>query len=70
MDIKAAETAHQRESKDQGFNAKKIWSCPCNGCAKAVKQERKRILEELEKIDISKLNGLGMKILLKEIING
>lgn len=66
MDIKAAETAHQRESN----NAKKIWSCPCNGCAKAVKQERKRILEELEKIDISKLNGLGMKILLKEIING
>jgi hypothetical protein len=26
-------------------------------------------LDEIENIDLSKLNGLGMKILVKEIIN-
>jgi hypothetical protein len=66
MDLQAAETAHKREDK---VEAKKSWACPCNGCAKAVKQERKRILDEIESIDLSKLNGLGMKILVKEIIN-
>jgi hypothetical protein len=66
MDLQAAETAHKREDK---VEAKKNWACPCNGCAKAVKQERKRILDEIENIDLSKLNGLGMKILVKEIIN-
>jgi hypothetical protein len=40
MDLQAAETAHKREDK---VEAKKSWACPCNGCAKAVKQERKRI---------------------------
>ena len=66
MDLQAAETAHKREDK---IESKKSWACPCNGCAKAVKQERKRILDEIENIDLSKLNGLGMKILVKEIIN-
>jgi hypothetical protein len=54
MDLQAAETAHKREDK---VEAKKSWACPCNGCAKAVKQERKRILDEIENIDLSKLNG-------------
>ena len=66
MDIQAAENAHKTEGK---IELKKDWACPCNGCAKAVKQERKRILDEIENIDLSKLNGLGMKILVKEIIN-
>lgn len=69
MDLQAAETAHQRDPRDQISYKKKLWNCPCNGCAKAVKQERKRIIEEIEKIDFSKLNGLGMKILVKEILN-
>ena len=69
MDLQAAETAHKREDK---VETKKHWACPCNGCAKAVKQERKRILNELELIDISspsQINALGMKILVQEIIN-
>lgn len=48
------------------------WLCPCNGCAKAVKQERKRILESIESIDIntpSQLNALGMKMLILDIVN-
>lgn len=48
------------------------WKCPCNGCNKAVKQERARITEALEKIDIhspSQINALGMKIFMLEIIN-
>lgn len=64
MDLQAAETDHKIE-------VKKDWACPCNGCAKAVKQERTRILNELELIDInspSQLNALGMKILVKDII--
>lgn len=66
MDLQAAETAHKREDK---VEAKKDWACPCNGCAKAVKQERKRILEEIEQINLEKLNALGMKILIKDVIN-
>ena len=65
MDLQAAETAHKREDKAE---VKKDWACPCNGCAKAVKQERKRILDELDKIDTVKLNGLGMKILVQEML--
>lgn len=66
MDLQAAETAHKREDK---VETKKDWACPCNGCAKAVKQERKRILEEIEQINLEKLNALGMKILIKDVIN-
>lgn len=69
MDLQAAETAHKRDDKAE---VKKDWACPCNGCAKAVKQERKRILNELNLIDInspSQINALGMKILFEEIIN-
>ena len=69
MDLQAAETAHKREDK---VETKKDWACPCNGCAKAVKQERKRILDELNKIDInspSQLNALGMKILVEKIVS-
>jgi hypothetical protein len=50
----------------------KKWACPCNGCAKAVKQERARILEAIESIDInssSQLNALGMKMIFTEIVN-
>ena len=68
MDLQAAETAHKREDKQ---DAKKSWACPCAGCAKAVKQERERILEEINKIDInspSQLNALGMKILVEKIV--
>jgi hypothetical protein len=69
MDLQAAETAHKREDKDQ---PKKAWVCPCTGCSKAVKQERERILQEIENIDIdspSQLNALGMKILIKDIVS-
>lgn len=69
MDLQAAETAHQRD-KEQ-INKKKAWACPCNGCSKAVKQERQRILEELDKIDLhtpSQINAVGLKILITEII--
>jgi len=48
------------------------WKCPCNGCAKAVKQERARITESIEAIDINtpaQLNALGMKLLILDIIN-
>lgn len=69
MDIQAAETAHKRDPRDQISYTKKDWNCPCQGCKKAVKQEKKRILSEIEKINLDKLNGLGMKILIKEIIN-
>lgn len=47
------------------------WLCPCNGCAKAVKQERKRILAALEAIDIdspAQLNAVGFKMIIKEIV--
>lgn len=69
MDLQAAETAHKTVEK---VEVKKDWACPCNGCAKAVKQERKRILEELNKIDIdspSQLNALGMKMLIEKIVS-
>ena len=66
MDLQAAETAHKREDKEQ---LKKAWVCPCTGCSKAVKQERERILQEIESIDMEKLNALGMKILIKEIVS-
>lgn len=59
----------KKEIKEKIFNEKKSWICPCSGCSKAVKQERQRIMQELQNIDISKLNGLGMLILIKEIIN-
>ncbi len=68
MDLQAAETAHQRDPRDQISYTKKSWNCPCNGCKKAVKQERERILAEIENIDMEKLNALGMKMLIKEII--
>lgn len=48
------------------------WKCPCNGCAKAVKQERARIAEAIEAIDINttaQLNALGMKLIILDIIN-
>ena len=48
------------------------WKCPCNGCAKAVKQERARITEAIEAIDINtpaQLNALGMKLIMLDIIN-
>ncbi len=50
----------------------KGWVCPCSGCAKAVKQERSRITEALEAIELdtpSQLNALGLKLLLLDIIN-
>ena len=67
MDLQAAETAHKTEDKE----IKKDWACPCNGCAKAVKQERIRILEMIEAIDLnspSQLNALGFKMLVMDII--
>ena len=48
------------------------WKCPCNGCAKAVKQERARITEAIEAININtpaQLNALGLKILILDIIS-
>lgn len=51
----------------------KKWVCPCNGCSKAVKQERKRIIDEMEKIDLNssyQLNAVGFKILMSDIIKG
>lgn len=48
------------------------WLCPCNGCKKAVNQERSRITEAIEAIDInssSQLNALGMKLIILDIIN-
>lgn len=48
------------------------WACPCSGCAKAVKQERLRITEALEAIDLnttSQINAVGLKILILDIIN-
>jgi len=50
----------------------KSWACPCNGCAKAVKQERARITEAIENIDLnspSQLNALGMKLFILDIVN-
>jgi hypothetical protein len=64
MDLQAAENAHKKKEEP-----KVTWKCPC---AKAVKQERQRIIQEIENIDLNtpaQLNGLGMKILVKEIIN-
>jgi hypothetical protein len=73
MDIEAAESAHKRDPRDQISYTKKSWNCPCNGCKKAVKQERERILQEISKIDLdtpAQLNGLGMKILVEQIVKG
>jgi len=70
MDLQAAETAHQRD-KEPVVEKKKAWACPCNGCSKAVKQERQRILEELENIDIhspAQLNAVGFKQVVTEIV--
>ena len=64
MDLEAA----QRDPRDQISYTKKSWHCPCNGCKKAVKQERERIINEIENIDLNKLNGLGMKILVLDIV--
>jgi len=67
MDLQAAENAHKKKEEP-----KVSWKCPCNGCAKAVKQERQRIIQEIEKIDLkstSQVNGLGMKMLVMEIVN-
>ena len=50
----------------------KSWNCPCNGCAKAVKQERMRLTEAIEAIDIdapTQLNALGLKMLILDLIN-
>jgi hypothetical protein len=68
MDLQAAENAHKVEKKEEV----KSWNCPCNGCAKAVKQERKRILDELNKIELHdqhQTNAIGLKILMQEIID-
>jgi len=49
-----------------------MWKCPCNGCKKAVIQERERITKSIEDIDInttSQLNALGLKMLIMNIIN-
>ena len=64
MDLQAAD----RDPRDQISYTKKSWSCPCNGCAKAAKQERLRIQEEINKIDLTDLNGLGMKMLVLDIV--
>ena len=72
MDLQAVETAHQRDPRDQISYSKKAWSCPCNGCKKAVKQERERILEELNKINLNipaQLNAVGLKMLIVDIVN-
>jgi hypothetical protein len=72
MDIEAANTAHQRDPRDQISYVKKSWKCPCNGCKKAAKQERERILEELSKIDLNapyQLNAVGLMQLVNDIIN-
>ncbi len=56
----------QPEAKPKG------WACPCNGCAKAVKQERTRLTEAIEAIDLdstSQLNALGLKMIILDIIN-
>ena len=72
MDLQAAETAHQRDPRDQISYTKKAWNCPCNGCKKAVKQDRERILEQLNRIDLntpSQLNAVGLKMLFIDIVN-
>lgn len=69
MDLQAAESENQRDPRDQISYTKKIWNCPCNGCKKAVKQERERIKSLVKEIDLSKLNGLGFKILLFQILD-
>ena len=72
MDLQAAETAHQRDPRDQISYTKKTWNCPCNGCKKAVKQDRERILEQLNAIDLntpSQLNAVGLKMLIIDIVN-
>ena len=72
MDLQAAETAHQRDPRDQISYTKKTWHCPCNGCKKAVKQDRERILAELNSIDLnvpSQINAVGLKELVIDIVN-
>lgn len=67
MDLQAAETAHKTEK----VQTKQSWNCPCAGCKKAVKQERERILAELNNIDLHasyQLNALGLKTLIVDII--
>lgn len=69
MDLNAAEKKHNVKNN---LTDKKGWLCPCNGCTKSVKQERNRILKEIDQIDTnssSQINALGIKILIKEIIN-
>lgn len=35
------------------------WACPCNGCSKAVKWERKQLLKTLEYLKDKYLNERG-----------
>lgn len=68
MDLQAAETAHKTEK----VQTKQSWNCPCAGCKKAVKQERERILAELESIDLNapyQLNAVGLMQLTIDIVN-
>jgi hypothetical protein len=67
VDLQAAETAHKTEK----VQTKQSWNCPCAGCKKAVKQERLRILSELDSIDINapyQLNAVGLKQLVIDIV--
>ena len=47
MDLQAAETAHQRDPRDQISYKKTNWKCPCNGCKKAEQRERERLADVL-----------------------
>lgn len=70
MDLQAAENAHKTEKKEA---PKTSWKCPCSGCSKAVKQERQRITEAINNIDLNtpyQTNALGMKLLILDIVNG
>lgn len=48
------------------------WVCPCTGCNKARKAEQERIASAIEaiKIEDSKTNALGMKLMAIEIARG
>lgn len=50
----------QPEAKPKG------WACPCSGCAKAVKQERTRITEAIEQLNLPNSDTIST---ILEIIN-
>lgn len=57
MDLEAAETSHLRDPRDQISYKKTTWHCPCNGCKKAEKRERERVVSLIQEQHLLSVEG-------------